>query len=203
MTAPCPARPRNCGRGFIRSQPQGKFKPAGTPIIAKPSGGELRLKAGDTEARVAPATGQLLGVKVAGKDISLTSGAIIRMRSGRCWISGWLKLDYSVDPAADTKLVGVAYDYPEEKMLKKTWPGDGPYSVRRNRLKGQTLGVWETKYNTTETGYTDWIYPEFAGWFANVRWLKLATTENTPRSADPRKEQVRARRHRRNFRRPT
>ena len=93
--------------------------------------------------------------------------------------SGWLKLDYSVDPAADTNLVGVAFDYPEEKMLKKTWLGDGPYRVWRNRLKGETLGVWETKYNTTETGYTDWIYPEFAGWFANVRWLKLATTEGT------------------------
>ena len=62
-------------------------------------------------------------------------------------------------------------------MLKKTWLGDGPYRVWRNRLKGPTLGVWETTRNTTETGYKDWIYPEFAGYFANVRWLKLATTE--------------------------
>ena len=64
-------------------------------------------------------------------------------------------------------------------MLEKTWLGDGPYRVWRNRLKGGTLGVWETAYNTTETGYKDWKYPEFAGYFANVRWLKLTTTEGT------------------------
>jgi hypothetical protein len=96
--------------------------------------------------------------------------------------SGWLKLDYSVDPAAQVKAtnaVGIALNYPEEKMLKKTWLGDGPYRVWRNRLKGPEFGVWETAYNTTETGYKDWIYPEFAGYFANVRWLKLTTTEGT------------------------
>jgi hypothetical protein len=86
--------------------------------------------------------------------------------------SGWLKLEFTCDPAE-----GVAFDYPEEKMLKKTWLGDGPYRVWRNRLKGVTFGVWETAFNTTETGYKDWIYPEFAGYFANVRWLRLTTTE--------------------------
>jgi hypothetical protein len=91
--------------------------------------------------------------------------------------SGWLKLNYSVDPSVQTNIVGVAFDYPEEKMLKKTWFGDGPYRVWRNRLKGQTLGVWDTPFNDTETGYKDWIYPEFDGYFANVRWLKLTTTE--------------------------
>ncbi len=43
--------------------------------------------------------------------------------------SGWLKLNYSVDPAVQTNVTGVAFDYPEEKMLKKTWLGDGPYRV--------------------------------------------------------------------------
>jgi hypothetical protein len=120
----------------------------------------------------------LLGVKTGGKDFSLTSGPI----SNAKWTmldSGWLKLDYSVDPAVQTNVVGVAFDYPEEKMLKKTWLGDGPYRVWRNRVKGQTFGVWETAYNTTETGFKDWVYPEFAGYFANVRWLKLTTTEGT------------------------
>ncbi len=120
----------------------------------------------------------MLGAKIDGKDFSLTSGPISQAK----WTmldSGWLKLDYSVDPAAQTNVVGVAFDYPEEKMLKKMWLGDGPYRVWRNRLKGQELGVWETAYNTTETGYKDWIYPEFAGYFANVRWIKIATTEGT------------------------
>jgi len=162
-------------------QPQNKFAPTGSPVAPVTAGDELQLKSGDTEARVAAATGQLLGVKVGGKDFSLTSAPI----SNAKWTmldSGWLKLDYSIDPAAQasvTNEIGIAFDYPEEKMLKKTWLGDGPYRVWRNRLKGPTLGVWETAYNTTETGYKDWVYPEFAGYFANVHWLKLTTTEGT------------------------
>jgi hypothetical protein len=162
-------------------QPQNKFVPSGSPVAPVTVGDELQLKSGDTEARVASATGQLLGVKIGGKDFSLTSAPI----SNAKWTmldSGWLKLEYSVDPAAQlaaTNAVGIAFDYPEEKMLKKTWLGDGPYRVWRNRLKGPTLGVWETAYNTTETGYKDWVYPEFAGYFANVRWMKIATTEGT------------------------
>ena len=115
-------------------------------------------------------------VKVGGQDFSLTSGPLAQAK----WTlldSGWLKLEYAVDPARQTNIVGVAFDYPEAKMLGKTWLGAGPYRVWRNRLKGQTFGVWETAYNTTETGFKDWQYPEFAGYFARVRWLKLATTE--------------------------
>jgi hypothetical protein len=156
--------------------PPNKFVPAGSPVAAATAGDEMQLKAGDTDARVKPATGQLLGVKAGGQVFSLTSAPI----SNAKWTildSGWLKLDYAVDPAVQTNVVGMAFDYPEEKMLKKTWLGDGPYRVWRNRLKGPTFGVWETACNATETGYKDWIYPEFAGYFANVRWLKLTTTE--------------------------
>jgi Glycosyl hydrolases family 2, TIM barrel domain/Glycosyl hydrolases family 2, sugar binding domain/Glycosyl hydrolases family 2/Beta galactosidase small chain len=159
-------------------QPHNRFAPTGSPVAAATAGDELQLKSGDTEARVGATTGQLLGVKVGGKDFSLTSEPI----SNAKWTmldSGWLKLEYSVDPTAQTNLAGIAFDFPEEKMLKKTWLGDGPYRVWRNRLKGPTLGVWETAYNTTETGYKDWLYPEFAGYFANVRWMKITTTEGT------------------------
>ena len=161
--------------------PQNKFTPTGSPIASTMEGNELRLKNGDVVAGVEPTTGQLLGVKVGGKDFSLTSAPI----SNAKWTlldSGWLKLDYAVDPAAQasaTNEIGIAFNYPEAKILKKTWLGDGPYRVWRNRLKGQTLGVWETAYNTTETGFKDWLYPEFAGYFANVRWMKIATTEGT------------------------
>lgn len=159
-------------------QPANHFAPGGSPVVSTTAGDELVLKNGDTEAYLESTTGKLLGVKIGGKAFSLTSEPI----SNAKWTmlnSGWLRLDYSVDPAAQTNVVGVAFDYPEEKMLKKTWLGDGPYRVWRNRLKGQTFGVWETAYNTTETGYKDWVYPEFAGYFANVRWLKLTTTEGT------------------------
>ncbi len=153
-----------------------QFIPTGSPVAATTANGESVLKAGDTEVRIEPATGRLLGVQFAGNNFSLTSGPL----SNAKWTlldSGWLKLDYSVDPAVPTNLVGVALDYPEEKMLKKTWLGDGPYRVWRNRLKGQTFGVWETAYNTTETGFKDWVYPEFAGYFADVHRMKLTTTE--------------------------
>ena len=157
-------------------QPQKTFTPTGSATAAMISGDELHLKAGATEARIAAATGQLLGVKVGGKDFPLTSDPISHAK----WTlldSGWLKLEYSIDPAIQTNVLGVAFDYPEDKMLKKTWLGDGPYRVWRNRLKGLTFGVWETAFNTTETGYKDWDYPEFSGYFANVRWLKLETTD--------------------------
>jgi len=153
-------------------QAQAKMAPIGSVI----AGGKSQLKCGETEASVEVSSGQLLGVKIGGKDFSLTSGPIPHAK----WTmldSGWLKLEYSVDPAVQTNLVGVAFDYPEEKMLKKTWLGDGPYRVWRNRLKGQPFGVWESAYNATETGFKDWVYPEFAGYFANVRWMKLTTTE--------------------------
>ena len=162
-------------------QPPSNYAPAGSPVASKTEGDVWMLKAGDVLAGVQAATGQLLSVKVAGKDFSLTSAPI----SNANWTildSGWLKLEYSVDPAAQlaaSNAVGVAFDYPEEKILGKTWLGDGPYRVWRNRLKGQTLSVWQTPCNATITGYKDWIYPEFAGYFANVRWMKLATTEGS------------------------
>ncbi len=161
--------------------PQNKFVPTGLPVPPAIASDELQFKSGDTEARVAAATGQLLGVKLSGEKFSLTSAPIPNAK----WAmldSGWLKLDYSVDPAVQagtTNDIGVSFNYPEEKMLKKTWLGDGPYRVWRNRLKGQPFGVWETAYNSTITGYRDWMYPEFAGYFADVRWLKLKTTEGT------------------------
>jgi hypothetical protein len=157
-------------------QPNREFAPAGAPVAPASVDDRLVLKNGGLEVAIGAATKQLLSVKAGGKDFSLTSGPLAQAK----WVlldSGWLKLEYSVDPAQETNVVGVAFDYPESKMLGKTWLGDGPYRVWRNRLKGQTFGVWETAYNTTETGYKDWVYPEFAGYFANVRWLKLATTE--------------------------
>jgi hypothetical protein len=69
------------------------------------------------------------------------------------------------------------FDYPENLVKHKKWLGDGPYHVWKNRLRGVTFNVWENDYNNTQTGFTDWVYPEFKGCFANVRWLQLETTE--------------------------
>jgi hypothetical protein len=157
-------------------QPQNTFLPIGAPVAATKTGDELLLRGDGTEVRIAATTGQLLGVKVRGNDCSLTSAPIANAK----WTmlnSGWLKLDYSVDPADQANVIGVAFDYPEDKMVQKTWLGDGPFRVWRNRRIGGTLGVWETAFNKTTTGYNSWVYPEFGGYFSGVRWLRLTTTE--------------------------
>jgi hypothetical protein len=71
----------------------------------------------------------------------------------------------------------VLFDYPEALVRGKAWLGDGPYRVWKNRLRGATFNTWRNSYNHTITGWADWIYPEFKGFFANVRWLRLNTTE--------------------------
>ena len=56
------------------------------------------------------------------------------------------------------------------------WLGHGPYRVWKNRLAGGTLGVWENTFNNTQTAYNQWVYPEFKGYYAGVRWMQLQTT---------------------------
>jgi hypothetical protein len=143
-------------------------------------GDEMRSSAAGMEMRIVKATGQLRGMSVNGKPFSLTSLQAPQAR-WTMMTNGWIKLDYAVDAEAigQGAIPGVAFDYPEEKMRGKTWLGEGPYRVWRNRLLGGTFGVWETPFNTTDTGSKGWAYPEFSGYFAGVRWMKLATTEGT------------------------
>lgn len=145
-------------------KPKSVFAPQGKPL----DGGNT-LKAGETELRVDGETGSLLGVTLNGREFSLRGGPIPDAK-WQAMDSGWFKLQYSVDPAVQF-VPGVAFDYPEEKMLKKTWLGDGPYRVWRNRRKGVSPGVWETAAKGAE------VYPEFDGYFSGVRWLRLTTTE--------------------------
>jgi Beta galactosidase small chain len=56
------------------------------------------------------------------------------------------------------------------------WLGQGPHRVWKNRLAGTTLGVWENAVNDTITGHAGWVYPEFRGIYAGVRWMRLDTT---------------------------
>ncbi len=99
------------------------------------------------------------------------------MFRGNCASDGWLQCDYTYTAEGTNDFFGVVFDYPENLVKSKRWLGDGPYRVWKNRLRGVTLGVWQNDYNNTITGWRDWIYPEFKGCFANVRWLQLETTE--------------------------
>lgn len=92
--------------------------------------------------------------------------------------SGWMALDFSYRPSDyDFDMLGVSFSYPEELITGITWMGNGPYRVWKNRIRGNSLGVWEKEYNNTITGCKDFIYPEFKGYHSNLYWVKFITKE--------------------------
>jgi hypothetical protein len=91
--------------------------------------------------------------------------------------NGWVRCDYRFTANGPQDFFGVLFNYPEAQVKRKRWLGDGPYRVWKNRLRGGVLNVWESDYNDTVTGHRGWVYPEFKGCFANVRWLQLETGE--------------------------
>ncbi len=108
-------------------------------------------------------------------DISHVSGNFKYMK----WtIMGneWVKLDYGYEPYGYYDALGISFQYPEEKVLSKKWLGNGPFRVWKNRQSGNLLNVWHNKYNNTITGVT-YDYPEFKGYFSNVYWGVIETTE--------------------------
>ncbi len=96
-----------------------------------------------------------------------------------CWTvspDGDVRLDYEFTGPGAVDILGVDFDYPEEKMKSKEWLGNGPYRVWQNRLKGVQLGRWDTAYNDSIPGVS-WDYPEFKGWFSGWQWMAFTTTE--------------------------
>lgn len=85
-----------------------------------------------------------------------------------------LKYDYQYDGVVE--LMGITFDYPEEKMLSVKWLGEGPYRVWQNRLHGTKLNVWENEYNDPIPGET-FQYPEFKGYFSGWQWAEFRTEE--------------------------
>ena len=73
-------------------------------------------------------------------------------------------------------LMGICFDYPEDKVKSKRWVGRGPYRVWQNRMEGPQYGYWQTDYNDPIPGES-WLYPEFKGYFAGVQWMQLLTSE--------------------------
>ena len=90
--------------------------------------------------------------------------------------NGWLTMDYRYrhDGAAD--FLGVGFDLPEAAVTGMRWCGQGPYRVWKNRLLGGTLDVWDLDANDTLAGHQGWRFPESRGFFADVRWLTLRTS---------------------------
>ena len=86
----------------------------------------------------------------------------------------YMDVDYYFNGVVD--LFGVCFDYPEQMVKRKTWVGKGPYRVWQNRKEGPQYGLWSNDYNDPIPGET-FEYPEFKGYFSNVSWMKLETTE--------------------------
>lgn len=89
---------------------------------------------------------------------------------------GTLVLDYTYNFSGVVDLMGIRFDYPEEKVLSKQWLGDGPYRVWQNRLHGPQYNLWENDYNDPVPGES-FTYPEFKGYFAHVSWMNIRTRE--------------------------
>jgi hypothetical protein len=174
--------------------------------IAEETADCITAKIGDLTASISKQTGLLIGVKRGAQKFSLTNGprpvvgsskltrlekateggdvivtatyegelrkVIWRLRS-----DGWVQCDYAYTATGPQPVSGVAFDYPESLVKRKRWLGNGPFRVWKNRFRGGQLGVWENHYNDTITGWRDWVYPEFEGCFAGVRWMQLETTE--------------------------
>jgi len=100
--------------------------------------------------------------------------------------SGWIKLFVRYFPGDYfTDFVGLNFSSPKEQMLSVRYMGMGPYRVWKNRMKGQTFGVWTKAYNDSETGEAPWLYPEFKGYHANMYWSLFQTKGHSFKVATP------------------
>ena len=129
---------------------------------------------------VAASTGRLLSftASMEGESAVIVAKHEAGVRETRWTISpdGDVRLDYAFPGPGVVDLLGVDFDYPEEKMKSKEWFGSGPYRVWANRLKGGSLNRWDTEYNDNIPGFT-WTFPEFKGWFSRWEWMAFTTTE--------------------------
>lgn len=89
---------------------------------------------------------------------------------------GSVQVDCAYNFGGVVDLMGMAFDYPETKVRSKAWVGNGPYRVWQNREQGPQYGYWQNDYNDPIPAES-WDYPEFKGYFANVKWMQLTTDE--------------------------
>ena len=75
--------------------------------------------------------------------------------------------------------MGVNFSYPEELVKGVKWLGHGPYRVWKNRIQGVELGIFQKDYNTTKTGVSPLVYPEFKGYHSNLYWAKIESKEQS------------------------
>ncbi|HEX8324537.1 MAG TPA: glycoside hydrolase family 2 TIM barrel-domain containing protein [Tepidisphaeraceae bacterium] len=100
------------------------------------------------------------------------------------WTSGedgWFCFAYTIQAKGPVTHLGVTFDLPVDQVKGAKFLGNGPYRVYQNRMEGGTVDVWNKVPNNTITGWKDFVYPEFRGYYSDVRWAKLNTTNGAIR----------------------
>jgi hypothetical protein len=96
--------------------------------------------------------------------------------------TGVLTCDVTYSLTGNHDYFGLGFDLPEKAadnspaVSSFRWLGNGPYRVYKNRIPGGSLNVWQNSYNDTVTGFSGFVYPEFKGYYASVKWAQLQTT---------------------------
>lgn len=79
---------------------------------------------------------------------------------------------YNSNPHNEYPFLGINFNFPENLITGVRYMGRGPYRVWKNRMKGNSFGVWNKKYNNTVTGES-WDYPEFKGYYRDFNWVVI------------------------------
>jgi hypothetical protein len=102
--------------------------------------------------------------------------------------TGWMEMDYQYTLDGEYPFAGISFSYPEGLVMGAKWLGKGPSRVWKNRLQGVTFDVYQNRNNSTQTGTSPWIYPEFKGYFSEIVWMELSTLEGKFTVASPDKD---------------
>ena len=177
--------------------------PAQSRVNARVSGSVLEVKAGELRARFDLSTGRLLGVQQGNANYPLANGPRLAPAASNeppakvqhaavgadyqvtarrgplrwTWVvkpSGELQLDCRYALTGSYDYMGITFDFPEAELREKTWLGNGPYRVWKNRLPGVKVDVWRTAFNDPIPG-KQWDYPEFKGYFSDFVWANFTT----------------------------
>lgn len=90
--------------------------------------------------------------------------------------SGVVRMKVNYFPGAYfTNFAGINFSFPQRDIRGVEYMGDGPNRVWKNRMAGNTFGIWKKQYNNTETGES-WQYPEFKGYHSKMYWCRFLTT---------------------------
>lgn len=181
---------------------------AGSNIEAAEKDGKFIVKSGGVSYHFDTATGFLSSVVNTKSIISLSNGPVVAgvkhtLKELKHYASGtqyivepeyqgesyfsvkWIftpgqpvKLEYSYSKRGEAPVMGISFNYPEEKITGMKWMGRGPFRVWKNRLKGQQFGVWQKQYNNSITGES-WNYPEFKGYHSDLYWAVIENSESS------------------------